>query len=69
MVFKVSEICCETIRQDTKPELSDIKITTAEVLNQSVQHAYPVAMIFCLGHCSQENGDTSAKTEGCPVVQ
>jgi hypothetical protein len=36
--------------------------------SSGLKRAYEVPLIFWQGHCSQENGGTSAKNQACPVV-
>jgi hypothetical protein len=65
MIFAISEIYCEMIGQDKTPEFR-----TLDYNGQSLKskHSHAVSMIYCQGHCSHENGNTSAKSYVCSVI-
>jgi hypothetical protein len=65
MIYKITEIYSETLRQN---DTSEISYTDYNPQSLESKFAYAVAIICGHLHCSQENGDTSVKSEGCHVV-
>jgi hypothetical protein len=65
MIFTVSEMYCEAIRQDAMSEHSDIQY---DCQSFESKRAHAVAMICRLRQCSHENGDTCTESEMCPIV-
>jgi hypothetical protein len=65
MIYKIPEIYSETLGQNYTTEISYTDYNSKSLESKL---AYVVAIICCHLHFSQENGGSSAKSEGCHVV-